>query len=301
MAKKAPAKAVAKTTSTPFTQQVISQVSDPHVRLAMLTGAALEGGTYGPGSSIGVGDNGHSFGYFQINLPYHPGVTGAKARDPQFAVNYMKGAYTAAAAQIPASLWQSNPEQAAEETAVKAERPAKSYYAARGQSAVDRAYNMAQGALGGPGVPGGSGGVAAPLGGNSPTAPKPKSATQAPKAGKKAGGGSLLNQIEGIPGDIAGAAGDVGNAAQSAASVPETLSKVSDTLFSVSFWIRVAFIVVGAALVFIGTKALLSGNATQNPSSGGEGILVAKKSGPAKKGFGKSIKSGAEDVGEVAA
>ena len=311
VAKKAPAPAAAAPTSTPFTQQVISQVTDPNVRLAMLTGAALEGGTYGAGNTIGVGDQGHSYGYFQINLPFHPGMTPASATDPTQAVAYMKGAYTAAAARVPASLWSSNPEKAAETAAFYAERPAKDYYVARGQSAVDRAYNMAQGALGGPGAstpPAASPGTGP--GGSTPSpfkaatgaaTPAPKagapSTAQTPKPGKKASE-SLWGTITQPLQDATTAMGET---AQSVADVGKTASKGFEILTSVSFWTRAGFIIVGLGLVFIGTKALLSGapvpmlppsgNASSTPAAN-----APKAAQPSKKPFGAKVRETAETV-----
>lgn len=141
--------------------QVFNATSNAHVRLAMLLGAQLEGGSLGGPGSFGVGDQGTSFGPFQIHLPAHPGVSAAQASDPTFAVKYMEPAYAAAAAQVPASLWQTSPENAAEQTAFIAERPAQDYFASRGTNVVNDAYTKAKAALGagfllGTGTPAGS-------------------------------------------------------------------------------------------------------------------------------------------------
>jgi hypothetical protein len=130
------------------TDQILADTSDPHVRLAMAFGALMEGGSLGSGP-FGVGDNGTSFGPFQIHLPAHPGVSAAQASDPAFATNYMLADYAGSASAQPASLWASNPELAAEQTAVAAERPAQTYIDARGQAAVDSKYAQAQAALAG--------------------------------------------------------------------------------------------------------------------------------------------------------
>lgn len=93
------------------------------VQLAMLVGAYLESG-WRPNA---VGDHGHSHGPFQINLPFHPGVSVAEATDPDWAVAYMLGPYTACAAQEPAAAWRLDAKNAAARTARCAEKPARMY------------------------------------------------------------------------------------------------------------------------------------------------------------------------------
>ena len=130
-------------------EAVLGVSPDWRVRLAMLMGSRMEGG-WDPSTWLtNPGDNGHSFGPFQINLPFHPDIDQAGAVDPATAAAYMVGAYTDAVAAIPGSLWSTNPEQAGEEAAVGAERPAVPYYASQGSGAVDAAYNAAQAVLGG--------------------------------------------------------------------------------------------------------------------------------------------------------
>ena len=137
---------------------------DPHTTLAMELGALLEGGSLsGP---WGVGDSGTSFGPFQIHLPAHPDVNAAQAADPGFAASFMAPAYQAAAQQVPGSLWDTNPEAAAEQTAFLAERPAKDYYASRGAATVNANYSAAAAALGG--APAGTGPGGMPIGLPSP-------------------------------------------------------------------------------------------------------------------------------------
>jgi hypothetical protein len=87
------------------------------------------------------------------------------------------------------------------------------------------------------------------------------------------------------------------NPVEAVKSPLEAVQKITTTIFSVSFWIRVAFIVVGLALVFIGTKALLSGGAPQMttpqaPDTGPPPSTPRKASKP----FGSSIKKGAAAV-----
>jgi hypothetical protein len=98
-----------------------------------------------------------------------------------------------------------------------------------------------------------------------------------------------------IPGDIGGA---LGNAAQAVTSPLEAIQKFTTTLFSVSFWIRAAFIIIGIALVFIGTKALLTGSPPQMPDTGNapSPAKAAPAKSAAKKSFGKTFASDAEVV-----
>lgn len=133
---------------TTVLQAITSQVSDARTRLAMTLGALLEGGTLGA-SGFGVGDNGNSHGPFQINAPYHPDISVSAAEDPTKAVAYMLPRYQSAVGKVPASLWQSDPEKAAEQAAYLAENPAQDYYVARGASTVNNAYAQAKAALAG--------------------------------------------------------------------------------------------------------------------------------------------------------
>jgi hypothetical protein len=100
------------------------------------------------------------------------------------------------------------------------------------------------------------------------------------------------------------------------ASVPQTLTKITDTLFNVSFWTRAAFIFVGLGLVFIGTRALLTGDSVQvgpdaeyGTAESGDADMPADKSGgdakasagsTAKKSFGKTAEADAGEAAEVA-
>jgi hypothetical protein len=144
--------------------QAVNQVTqDARVRAGMLIGAWLESGD-NPGA---VGDSGHAFGPWQINDLAHPGVSQSEASDPLWSANYMIGSYNAAAAQVPASLWSSNPERAAEQTAYLAERPAQDYYVARGSATVDSAWKNALAQLNGQDVSNDPN--YSPLGGNPPT------------------------------------------------------------------------------------------------------------------------------------
>jgi hypothetical protein len=125
------------------------------VNAAMRLGALLEGGSLGPGP-FGVGDSGHSHGPFQINDLYHSDITAAAAEDPAAAVQYMLPSYEGALRKVPLSLWKSDPELAAEQTAFFAERPAQDYITRFGQSTVDQKWQTATGVP--PTTGGGAGG-----------------------------------------------------------------------------------------------------------------------------------------------
>lgn len=139
---------------TTVLEAITSQVSDARTRLAMALGALLEGGTLGA-SGFGVGDNGNSHGPFQINAPYHPDISVSAAENPSKAVAYMLPRYQSAVGKVPAALWQSNPEQAAEQTAFIAENPAQTYYASQGSATVDAKYAKAKALLAGQPAPSG--------------------------------------------------------------------------------------------------------------------------------------------------
>lgn len=132
------------------------------VRLAMIMGSGLES-TWSPAT----GDQGTSFGPFQIHLPAHPGVSAAEAKDPAFAVRYMLGAYTTGVAKVPESLWQSDPKNAAALAAFYAERP-KNMYA---QSRIDSVWGKMQSSNYGSGD---VGSVPPALGGSSPNGSGPQ-------------------------------------------------------------------------------------------------------------------------------
>lgn len=117
-------------------QAVDSVTQNARVRASMLLGSWLESGQ-NPGA---VGDNGTSFGPWQIHTPVHPDISSAQAENPAAAAAYMEPAYANAVAGIPDALWQSNPQQAAEEAAYAAEAPSVDYYTSAGSSAVGQAW-----------------------------------------------------------------------------------------------------------------------------------------------------------------
>lgn len=109
--------------SNAVVQAILAATQNPQVQAAMLMGSKLESGW----NTSSVGDQGTSFGPFQIHLPAHPGVTSQEAENASWAVNYMLPAYEAGVDKVPASLWQADPAQAAATAAFYAERPAKMY------------------------------------------------------------------------------------------------------------------------------------------------------------------------------
>jgi hypothetical protein len=199
------------------------------LRLALATGAGLEGGT---GSTYLPGDDGTSFGPFQIHLPAHPGVSAAEANNPNWAVRYMKGAYRSAVKKVPRSLWTTDPERAAETAAFLAERPAADYYSARGQAAVDAAYRNATTALGGKHNWAGT---------------------------KSAGAGKTGGSTTGVDlGDVAGGvASTVGKTAEGAAALLSPLALFAKTYGNWAAGAR--RIVIEGALVIGGTALVAAG------------------------------------------
>lgn len=111
-----------------------SVTTDPKVRAAMYMGSALESSQ----NPSAVGDNGTSYGAFQIHLPAHPGVTASQAQDPTFSARYMLSAYQTGVSKVQPSLWSSDPALAAATAAYYAERPAEMYsgYATKWSSVV---------------------------------------------------------------------------------------------------------------------------------------------------------------------
>lgn len=121
---------------TTVLQAVNSVTNNARIRAAMLLGGWMESGQ----NPAAVGDSGHAFGPWQINNLAHPDVSQAQGSDPSWAAKYMEPSYEAALANVPASLWQSDPARAAEETAYGAERPKVDYYASAGSASVNAAW-----------------------------------------------------------------------------------------------------------------------------------------------------------------
>lgn len=122
------------------------------VILAMLMGAWLESGW----RASAVGDNGSSYGPYQIHLPAHPGVSAAEAQDPVFATKYMLKSYQAGVNRVDAAEWNANPAMAAAKAAFYAERPAQMYPTSR----INAAWPEVQKAAGGGSIGAGTDSVA---------------------------------------------------------------------------------------------------------------------------------------------
>lgn len=140
---------------------VLSATKNTEVREAMLLGSSLEGGWNPP---YGVGDGGTSFGPYQMHeggALTASGLSPAQAENAVTATKAMMAAYVNGVNSISASLWKTNPEQAAEQAAVIAERPAQDYFATDGTAAVNAHWANVQAALAGQsgssGTPNGSG------------------------------------------------------------------------------------------------------------------------------------------------
>lgn len=102
---------------------IFAATQDARVRMAMVMGGMLESGL----NTNAVGDNGKSFGAFQIYTVAHPNVSPSQARDPNFAVRFMLPKYQAAVTKVPDAVWQANPAKAAATAAYYAEAPKNMY------------------------------------------------------------------------------------------------------------------------------------------------------------------------------
>jgi hypothetical protein len=119
---------------------VLADTKNLRLRESLLLGSALEGG-WGP--RFPVGDQGTSFGPFQMHeggMLTSLGGTPRQAEDPKWAVKAILPTYASAVNAISNQKWQQDPEGAAEQAAVIAERPAQDYFAARGTSTVNQAW-----------------------------------------------------------------------------------------------------------------------------------------------------------------
>jgi hypothetical protein len=103
---------------------------DNRISLAMKLGVLMETGSFEGGGSA-VGDNGQSFGWYQIHQPAHGrNITPQQSQDPDAATRYMLSSYKAGVDRVTrenASLWETDPYQAARLAAFYAERPAEMY------------------------------------------------------------------------------------------------------------------------------------------------------------------------------
>lgn len=231
---------------SPVVAAIIAATNDAHLREAMLLGSSLEGG-WGP--NYGVGDQGHSHGPYQINAPYHPDISIAGALDPKTSTAYMLPRYQAAVNAQSSNLWTNNPELAAEQAAVAAERPARSYIASDGQKTVDAKWAQVQQALSG--NSGGSGG----------------SIWDVIGAGLGAGvAASPIGSITDAVGSIATTFVNIGKA------VDTIMTFITTKLFLPSTWARVLSFNVGAFLIIIGMWLFFS----KPGGSGGSGGKAGK-------------------------
>lgn len=232
---------------SPVVAAIIAATNDMHLREAMLLGSSLEGG-WGP--NYGVGDQGHSHGPYQINAPFHPDISVAGALDPKISTAYMLPRYQAAVNAQSSNLWTNNPELAAEQAAVAAERPARTYIASDGQKTVDAKWAQVQQAVSGSSG-GGSGGNIWDV------------------IGSAIGVGVANSPIGGITdavGSIATTFVDIGKA------VDTIMTFITTKLFLPSTWARVLSFNVGAFLIIIGMWLFFS----KPGGSGGSGSKIGK-------------------------
>jgi hypothetical protein len=116
-------------------------VTSKEVLLAMVTGGELESNLNSQSSGGGA------YGVWQLQ-------GNPRGADTSYAASVMIPRYEQAVTKVPASEWQSNPEEAAEEAAYLAERPAETYFAAQGAKRVAQAYSEAASAVNGTSPPG---------------------------------------------------------------------------------------------------------------------------------------------------
>lgn len=233
---------------SPVVAAIVAATNDIRVREAMLLGSSMEGG-WGP--NYAAGDNNTSFGPYQMHIGgalTSAGGTPAQANDPKWATSKMLGQYTAAVNAQSSNLWLNNPELAAEQSAVAAERPARSYIASSGQKNVDAKWAQVQQALSG----------------NVPTATAPVDTNI---------GGNLPFGIGDSISSIAGTLTGIGKA------VDTIMTFITSKLFLPSTWARVLAFNVGAVLILVGLWLFFSQpGAAANVASGAAGIAkVAAK------------------------
>ncbi len=220
-----------------------------------------------------VGDNGTSFGLFQLHRGGELGnLTQAQADDP--ATN-AKVALTEFA-----KVSKSHPGIDPGQLAALAQRPAQpAQYAAK----VDALYGK----------------VSVPSVTNDPV-------VQATLTGVHIPGTDVT-----IPNPLAPLqkAGDaVGNASQAVDNAASAASSTINTLTSKSFWVRVAFISIGLVVVLIGVAALLHGGTLSLPQpsqpiqqDGSSPSVVGRAKSTAKGSTRSGVEGTAEEGAEVAA
>lgn len=198
------------------------------VKRAMLMGSLLEGGWYSPYPKAGGAEE--SYGPFQINLPYHPGVTIDKANDPGFATQYMLANYVRAVE----SVGTVDSAYKAAYAAYLAEGPAVMYPARRYEPFWDQVLH--------PDTDGAPSGVMAPDGGDNPVPGAPTG---------DSGGGIFAWAV--APFKFIG-------------MVMESVYKILTKLFLPSTWVRVLCFVFGCVLIALGLFLFFTGRV---PSVGG--------------------------------
>jgi hypothetical protein len=122
---------------------IFGATSNARVRTSMVFGSDLESGWNDDATNASG-----ATGPFQILLPVHPDINATGAEDPTTATAYMLGAYNSAVAQVPSSLWSSNPELAAEQSVITAEQPGGPFptsavgpYGSEGTSVVNQDWS----------------------------------------------------------------------------------------------------------------------------------------------------------------
>lgn len=190
------------------------------VKRAMLMGSLLEGGWYAPYPKAGGSEE--SYGPYQINLPYHPEATIAKANDPKWATDYMLGNYQRAVGQVGTI----DSAYKAARAAFLAEGPAVMYPSGRYEPLWDKVLNPDSG--GGLGVADGSGGTDKTPGSGTP------------------GTGGLFDWAIG-PFKAIG-------------QVMESVYKILTKLFLPSTWVRVACFMLGCILIALGLFLFFHGS-----------------------------------------
>lgn len=189
------------------------------VKRAMLMGTLLEGGWYAPYPKAGGSEE--SYGPYQINLPYHPDATIAKANDPKWSTDYMLGNYQRAVDKVGTI----DSAYKAAYAAFLAEGPAVMYPSRRYEPFWDQVLN-----------PGGALGVVDGSGGTDKT----------PGSGTPSTGGGLFDWAIG-PFKAIG-------------QVMESVYKILTKLFLPSTWVRVVFFSLGCILIALGLFLFFHGS-----------------------------------------
>lgn len=259
---------------------IIADTRNLRLRQSMLLGSHLEGGWNSP---YPVGDNGTSFGPFQMHIGgalTAAGGTPKQAENPKWAVPAMMPAYRNAVNQISDKLWTTNPQRAAEQAAVIAERPAQDYYSSRGTGTVNSAWSDVQ----------------AELKGRKSTGGMPPQSATLTSSGDAGGilGNAFLKALESIlPGGGANL-GSLGTAISAASGGLKTDAE------------RVGLVVFGAILIIVGLLILAAPAAERGAaiaartSRQGRALGLGGSSGPdpAEQARKQAIASKSLELGE---